>query len=299
MEVSEDCCQSKLGGFLVSIHIPVLLEEVLSFVPENPAVIVDGTLGEGGHTARFAERFKTARLIGLDRDPVMLERARARLAGEGVEAETHNIRFSRMPGVLGETRADFILLDLGISMFHFRGAGRGFSYTDDTLDMRLEPDLPTSAADLINHAGERQLKDLFSELGEERFAGRIASAIVKKRPVASAARLAEIILGAVPGRQRIHPATRVFQALRIRVNQELEELESLGKIAACLKPGGRLAVITFHSLEDRPVKHTLRALEGFRVLTKKPVLPRDEEIERNPASRSAKLRVIERLAENV
>lgn len=277
----------------------MLLAEVLLYLPENARLIVDGTLGEAGHTLAFHKERPSAQLIGIDRDPEMLERARGRLAEAGASVETHRSAFSRIPEVLNARRADFILLDLGVSMYHFRGAARGFSYTDESLDMRLDPSLPHTAEDLINHLGERELKDLFSELGEERFAGRIAGAIVRKRPLRSAQALAEIILGAVPGRQRIHPATRVFQALRIRVNQELDELNALPAIASCLAPGGRLAVITFHSLEDRPVKHTLRALgEGYRVLTKKPVLPTDEETSRNAASRSAKLRVVERLAEN-
>lgn len=300
MDASEDCCQSKLGRFpLEAVHVPVLLAEVLSFLPPEAAVIVDGTLGEAGHTIAFRKARPNAKLIGIDRDPEMLGRARARMEAEGVTAETHQARFSLIPDLLQGRTADFILLDLGVSMYHFRGAARGFSYTDETLDMRLDPDLPETAEDLINHLGERDLKQMFSELGEERFAGRIASAIVRKRPIRSAQDLAGIILQAVPGRQRIHPATRVFQALRIRVNGEIEELNALGPIAACLSPGGRLAVITFHSLEDRPVKHTLRALgDGFRVLTRKPVLPADEESARNAASRSAKLRVVERLAEN-
>lgn len=284
---------------LDSVHIPVLLTEVLTYLPEGARLIVDGTLGEAGHTLAFHSARPEASLIGIDRDPEMLERAGARILGAGAAVETHHAAFSRIPEILGSRRADFILLDLGVSMFHFRGAARGFSYTDDSLDMRLDPDLPDTAEDLINHMGEKDLQKLFSELGEERFAGRIAGAIVRKRPVRTAKDLATIILGAVPGRQRIHPATRVFQALRIRVNRELEELNFLPAIAGCLAPGGRLAVITFHSLEDRPVKHTLRALgEGFRVLTKKPVLPGDQEIEANAASRSAKLRVVEKLAEN-
>ncbi|MBL8019798.1 MAG: 16S rRNA (cytosine(1402)-N(4))-methyltransferase RsmH [Leptospirales bacterium] len=273
--------------------------EILAFVPQSPAIIVDGTLGEAGHSALFHAQFPGAKILGLDRDPEMLERIRAR-SEDFSWIELHRKPYRLAPEALGGRHADFILLDLGVSMFHFKGAGRGFSYQDESLDMRLDPDLPLTAADILNRKTERELKLIFQEYGEERFAGRIARVIFEKRPVHSARQLAKLILDAVPGKGKagIHPATRVFQALRIAVNRELEEIESsIPHLAEVLAPHGRLAIISFHSLEDRCVKHGFRALgrERFKILTPKPILPSAEEIARNPASRSAKLRVIEKL----
>ncbi len=278
-------------------HVSVMPDEVMSFVPPHARLIVDGTAGEAGHCVLFARSFPNARIVAFDRDPEMLERARARLEREGISGvELIGESFRSIP--LHLSGADFILLDLGVSMHHFRGAGRGFSYTDDTLDMRLDPRLEETAEDLINHRSEQDLKLIFQNYGEERFSGRIAHAIVRKRPIRSAQDLAALIAASVP-RTKGHPATRVFQALRIAVNGELDEIEnSLAGLADSLAPGGRLAIISFHSLEDRIVKHGLRKLEGLKVLTKKPLEPSDEEIRVNPASRSARLRVAEKTADN-
>lgn len=279
------------------VHVSVMPEEVISWAPQDARLIVDGTAGEAGHTLLLARRCPNARILAFDRDPEMLERARKKLGLAGMENRVELIRgsFGEIPEHTRE--ADFILLDLGVSMHHFRGAGRGFSYTDDSLDMRLDPDLEETAADIINHSSEKDLKLIFQNYGEERFAGRIARAIVQKRPVRTARDLSSIILGSVP-RSRSHPATRVFQALRIAVNDELGEIErALPLLARSLAPGGRLAVISFHSLEDRIVKHGLRALD-LKILTKKPLEPTEEEVRANPASRSARLRVAEKPADN-
>ncbi|MCE9596386.1 MAG: 16S rRNA (cytosine(1402)-N(4))-methyltransferase RsmH [Spirochaetia bacterium] len=285
-----------------STHTPVLPEEILAFVPASPRIIVDGTLGEAGHSKLFHAKYPEARIIGLDRDPEMLDRLRPTLGG-ATWIELHRKPYRLTPEVLAGRHADFILLDLGVSMFHFKGAKRGFSYQDELLDMRLDPDLPLTAADLLNRKTERELKLIFQEYGEERFAGRIARTIFEKRPVHSAQQLAALILAAVPGKGKsgIHPATRVFQALRIVVNRELEEIEgSIPHLAEVLAPNGRLAIISFHSLEDRCVKHGFRALgrERFKILTPKPTMAGEAEVSGNPASRSAKLRVIEKLADS-
>ncbi|MCR9143182.1 MAG: 16S rRNA (cytosine(1402)-N(4))-methyltransferase [bacterium] len=337
-------------------HEPILIEEILESAAEiGPRLIVDGTLGDGGHSLGFLQRFPEARLVACDRDPVMLERARTRIAAAGCADRSELVlsNFRDLPAWLAERElyADFVLLDLGVSMFHFRGAGRGFSYGDEgALDMRLDapgPDRRT-AADLLNTAAQGELQKIFQEYGEERFAGRIARAIVEARPLSTARQLAELIQAAVPrlparpagrkssytkapsgksepkparkssysksgpGPRQIHPATRVFQALRIAVNDELgAAAAALGAdgFPARLASGGRLAVLSFHSLEDRIVKqafreigvpaHQRRAAEAeYRILTRKPVPPTDAEIARNPASRSAKLRVLARSAED-
>ena len=332
-------------------HEPILLEEILELAgPVAPRWIVDGTLGDGGHSLAFLERFPEARVLGGDQDAVMLERAGSRIqaAGYADRFEAIHTNFRHLPAQLDERgiRPDFMLLDLGVSMFHFRGAARGFSYEDaQSLDMRLDthdPRRPT-AADLINTAGMAELQRIFQEYGEERFAGRIARAIVESRPIHTARELAALIRRSVPhpaparadaggksgrkssykkdggdggrktGGGQIHPATRVFQALRIAVNDELGAAQAalgLDGLPARLAPGGRLAVISFHSLEDRVVKaafreigvpaHQRRAREAqYRILTRKPLPPSPAEIARNPASRSAKLRVLERSAETI
>ncbi|TVQ26329.1 MAG: 16S rRNA (cytosine(1402)-N(4))-methyltransferase [Spirochaetaceae bacterium] len=287
------------------VHRSVLLDEVLEALaldgPEG--VLVDGTLGEGGHSVSFLQRFPLARIIGVDADRQMLDRARQRI-GEGAPVTFVNSWFDDYFAD-ATVRFDRILLDLGVSMYHFSLSGRGFSFrSDEPLDMRLSLDAETSAADLVNNQRESDLADLIYQFGEERYSRRIASSIVRARaarPLRTTKELAEVVWAAVPPAYRhgrIHPATRTFQALRIAVNGELDRI-SRGLPAALdrLQSSGRCAVISFHSLEDRIVKHLFRdyaQTRGYTVLTRKPIVPSDDEIRSNPAARSAKLRVIER-----
>ena len=289
-------------------HVPVMTAEVLQHLrPERGGVFVDCTVGLGGHARALLEAGAT-RLIGLDRD-------RHALAGAG---ETLSAWRDRIDLVHSDYRAldevldarhiavvDGALADLGVSSMQFDAPGRGFSFQrDEPLDMRMDQSAGDTAADLVARSSERELADAIFQYGEERFSRRIARAIVDARretPVATTGRLASIVRRAIPRRgfARIDPATRTFQALRIWVNRELEGLDRFLEAAVRrLRAGARLVVITFHSLEDRIVKHTLRALEsgdaGVRVLTRKPIVPSDEEITRNPRARSAKLRAAER-----
>jgi 16S rRNA (cytosine1402-N4)-methyltransferase len=289
-------------------HVPVMTAEVLQHLrPERGGVFIDCTVGLGGHARALLEAGAT-RLIGLDRD-------RHALAGAG---ETLSAWRDRIDLVHSDYRAldevldardiavvDGALADLGVSSMQFDAPGRGFSFQrDEPLDMRMDQSAGDTAADLVARSSERELADAIFQYGEERFSRRIARAIVDARretPVATTGRLASIVRGAIPRRgfARIDPATRTFQALRIWVNRELEGLDRFLEAAVRrLRAGARLVVITFHSLEDRIVKHTLRALQsgdaGVRVLTRKPIVPSDEEITRNPRARSAKLRAAER-----
>jgi 16S rRNA (cytosine1402-N4)-methyltransferase len=309
-------------------HEPVLLEEVLSFVPLGARLLVDCTLGGGGHAEALLAHFPRAELFGSDRDAEAVAAARARLLPGEAPALAGRVllkqlAFSALPHHLFAGSVDFLLADLGMSSHQLESGPRGFSFTQDgPLDMRMDPGAGgETAAERVNHAAPDTLRDLLWRYGEERFAPRIVQAIVDARalaPIETTAQLARLVAGVVPARlQRrgFHPATRVFQALRIAVNDELGELERLLDAAlALLAPGGRLAVISFHSLEDRPVKERFRAWEqpctcpasmpacvcgkvplGRRV-TRKPVTPTAAEAGSNPRSRSAKLRVFERAA---
>ena len=307
----------------MSIHEPVLLAEVLTYLvpPDGEGVLVDATLGEGGHSEAFLRRYPRLSVIGVDADSSILEVARGRLAGFGERIKIVNAWFGRFFADYREPKqADLVLMDLGISRFHYEASGRGFSFDrDETLDMRLGTDLPTTAADIVNTMEPADLADILFRFGEERFARGIVSRIVRERqkePITSSSRLAGIVAAAVPaprGRRRIHPATRTFQALRIAVNRELEQLqEGLARAIAVLAPGGRIGVIAFHSLEDRIVKRFFREKSRectcppewpicqcggkaeLRVVTAKPITATAQEISRNPASRSAKLRVAEK-----
>jgi 16S rRNA (cytosine1402-N4)-methyltransferase len=286
-------------------HVPVLLREVLEALrPQAGGLFVDCTLGLGGHTRALLEAGAT-RVIGLDRDRSALALATTRLAALAGRLEPVPADFRDLPSVLssrGVERVAGVLADLGVSSMQFDAEGRGFSFRrDEPLDMRMDQGAGPTAADLVNRAEEAELADVIYRFGEERYSRRIARALVAARPVATTGQLAAVIRRAVPTRgwQRIDPATKTFQALRIWVNRELEGLDQFLQDAADrLEPGARLAVITFHSLEDRIVKHTMRALSAetpgaFRVLTKKPVTPAEDEIAANPRSRSAKLRVLE------
>jgi 16S rRNA (cytosine1402-N4)-methyltransferase len=291
-------------------HIPVLTTESLSFLrPERGGVFVDCTVGLGGHARALLEAGAT-RLIGLDRDLDALASARATLASWSGRVDLVHADYRGLDHVLddrGITTVDGALADLGVSSLQFDAEGRGFSFQrDEPLDMRMDQSRGETAADLIARVTESELADTIYGYGDERFSRRIARAIVKERTrqrIDTTGRLADIVRRAVPrrGYQRIDPATRTFQALRIWVNGELDGLDRfLGAATRRLRAGARLVVISFHSLEDRIVKHTFRALEhagaDILVLTKKPVVPGDDEIARNPRARSAKLRAVERLA---
>jgi 16S rRNA (cytosine1402-N4)-methyltransferase len=286
-------------------HASVLLRETLELLAVRTGGLwVDGTVGLGGHAeAVLRATAPDGRLLGTDRDGETLERARARLAPFGERARLVQSDFRDVPRHLAGEPADGILLDLGVSSAQLDDPERGFSFqADGPLDMRMDRTARTTAADLVNGLGERDLADVIYEYGEEPASRRIARAIVRERdrePIETTTRLAEVVRRAAKHSRRpgLHPATRTFQALRIRTNRELDALpEALAALAACLRPGGRLAVIAFHSLEDRPVKQTFRALDGqgYRELVRKPVRPGDEETSRNPRARSARLRAIAR-----
>ena len=290
-------------------HIPVMTAEVLEHLrPGGGGLFVDCTVGLGGHARALLEAGAT-RILGLDRDLDALARARETLAPWSHRVELVHADYRSLDDVLDRQQiahVDGTLADLGVSSMQFETPGRGFSFQrDEPLDMRMDRSRGETAADLVARATERELADAIFAYGEERFSRRIARAIVEARqdaPVDTTLRLASIVRRAIPRRgfMRIDPATRTFQALRIWVNRELEGLDRFIETAAArLRTGARLVVIAFHSLEDRIVKHTLRALERreplVRVLTRKPLVPTDDEVTQNPRARSAKLRAAERL----
>ena len=291
-------------------HVPVMTREVVALLqPERGGLYVDCTVGLGGHARALLEAGAT-RLIGLDRDPDALAIARESLAPWGDRVELNHADYRELPRLLAErglAGLDGALADLGVSSLQLDAADRGFSFRrDQPLDMRMDRSQGATLAQLLRDIEEQALADAIFQYGEERFSRRIARAIVLARrtaPVETTGQLADIVRRAVPrrGHQRIDPATRTFQALRILVNRELEGLDAfLASAAERLLAGARLAVISFHSLEDRIVKHVFRALEragaALRIVTKRPLVPSDAEVEANPRARSAKLRAIERLA---
>jgi 16S rRNA (cytosine1402-N4)-methyltransferase len=289
------------------LHEPVMVAEVLEQLePSRGGTFVDCTVGLGGHARALLEG-GASRLIGLDRDPAALAMATEPLATFGDRVELVHSDYRALTGVLddrGVPAVDGILADLGVSSMQLDAPGRGFSFRrDEPLDMRMDTSQGQTAAEAIAAADEQTLADVIYEFGEERHARRVARAIVaagREAPIDTTGRLADVVRRAIPrkGYSRIDPATRTFQAIRIWVNRELEGLDAfLGAAADRLAPGGRLAVITFHSLEDRIVKHTFRALQSagrLTVRTKRPVWPAEAEVERNPRARSAKLRAAER-----
>ena len=309
-------------------HTPVLLDRVVSLFLDAPAgVVVDATVGAGGHahavTQARLERDGTAHLVGLDRDPVALALAEERLAPlrPAATVELVRTRFDALPRVLDDLEVPAvagILLDLGISSMHIDAAERGFSYRNDgPLDMRMDPDLPTSADDIINRWEPTEIVRILRTYAEERFADRIARAIVAARPITSTAALAEIVRDAIPAAARRtggHPATRTFQALRIAVNDELGALDAvLPTVIDRLKPGGVAVVLSYHSLEDRRVKRAFAAaatgcicppqlavcacgqLPLVEHLVRRPERPSSEEVAANPRATSALLRAVRRL----
>ncbi len=282
-------------------HVPVLVAEVLQWLDPRPGqVIVDGTVGGGGHALAIAQRLgPTGKLIGVDLDPAALEAAADRLAGLPVELVHGN--FADLPEILqalGIQAVHGILLDLGMSSLQLADPCRGFSFSQDgPLDMRFDPTRGEPAWRLVNRLSAKKLAELIWQYGQERYSRRIAQAIVAYRqqnPITTTGQLVQIIHQCLPRQRtdRIDPATRTFQALRIAVNQELEFLKTaLHRLPKCLLPGGRLAVISFHSLEDRLVKQAFTSDQRLEVLTRRPIRPSQTEIEQNPRSRSAKLRV--------
>jgi 16S rRNA (cytosine1402-N4)-methyltransferase len=291
-------------------HEPVLVAETVGLLdPSRGGLFVDCTVGLGGH-ARAVLAGGATRLIGLDRDTTALSIAAEALAEWQDRVELVHADFRDLPAVLAARGIDVIagaLADLGVSSMQFDAEGRGFSFRrDEPLDMRMDQTQGPTAADLVADADEEDLANVIFQYGEERYSRRIARKLVEARRtgrVATTGQLAQLVRRAVPhkGYQRIDPATRTFQALRIWVNRELEGLDGfLVEVSKLLGAGARLAVITFHSLEDRIVKHAFRALaageDALRVLTRKPVIPGEAEVARNPRARSAKLRAIERLA---
>jgi 16S rRNA (cytosine1402-N4)-methyltransferase len=291
-------------------HVPVLFQQAIDFLNVRAGgTYADCTLGMAGHAEGIVRRLgPQGRLIGFDRDPEALELAKVRLArvlnelgSEAPQITLIGKAFSAIEEEVQPASLDGILADFGVSSLQFDEARRGFSFqADGPLDMRMDTRSGQTAEQVVNEADERELADLIYEYGEERRSRRIARAIVRGRPIATTGQLARIIAQAAPAmkQERIHPATRTFQALRIYVNRELDEIKALMEAAPkLLKPSGRLVVISFHSLEDRIAKDTLRegAHNGtLEILTRKPVIAEEEETDRNPRSRSAKLRAAEK-----
>ncbi len=315
-------------------HTPVMTREIISFMNLKPGgIYADCTLGGAGHSKAILERIMPeGRLIGIDRDKAAISNAKRVLEPYKDNIDLFHAEFSELPDVLnslGVEKLDGILADLGISLYQIEASGRGFSFMrDEPLDMRMNPEKGENAEDLINRLSEKNLVKIFREYGEERRSKKIANEIVRARAknrIKTSGQLASIILKAVPKRETrinsqkgktksIHPATRVFMALRIAVNHELDNIKALMKFApSFLKPGGRLCVLSFHSLEDRIVKHGIKAHErecicppalprcicnhkkSLRRLTAKPICPARDEIDANPMARSAKLRAAERV----
>jgi 16S rRNA (cytosine1402-N4)-methyltransferase len=302
------------GGHGTVGHVPVLLKEAIDFLAvKRGGTYLDATVGLGGHSYEIAKRLGApGHLIGFDKDPAALERAQEKLQGTG-EGAGHapgdwpmvtliHGSFAEVGERMAPASLDGMMADLGVSSLQLGNAERGFSFqAEGPLDMRMNPMSGETAEQVVNHIDERELADVIYEFGDERRSRRIARAIVRSRPIRTTTQLVEVVSAAARSmkHERIHPATRTFQALRIFVNRELEDLKALLEAAPqVLKPDGRLVVISFHSLEDRIVKDALRegAKQGlYRLLTKKPVTAGEEEIDGNPRSRSAKMRAAEKI----
>jgi 16S rRNA (cytosine1402-N4)-methyltransferase len=289
----------------MAIHKPVLLKEALDFLKiEKGKRFIDATVGEGGHTAEIIQR--GGEVLGIDQDPEILEQARSLLGDKVVLVQGNFREIDRIGRENKFTEVDGVLLDLGISSWHLKESGRGFSFQkDEPLDMRADPNLSVTAADLLNGLTKNELKELFQKYGEEERAPQLAAAVVRARSLKPFRTTADLVgvaekVGRTKDvrRDRIHPATKIFQALRIAVNDEVENLRSvLPRAFEVLGAGGRLVVVSFHSLEDREVKRFFQEMEAQKrgtELTKKPVPPTAAEVAQNPQSRSARLRVIER-----
>jgi len=298
-------------------HQPVLLNEVLEYIPDNVGIFVDGTLGGGGHTRALIEKLSanscqlSARIIGIDQDLEAIFATKSNLAEFANQIEFVHDNFSNLPKILEAkniNKVDTILLDLGVSSYQLDNVARGFSFRDNApLDMRMDQSAKESATEIVNNYPEEDLAGIFYDWGEERNSRKIAKNIVlarKESKIETTNQLSKIVESSFPAnyknKYKIHPATRVFQALRIETNNELNILkEFIPKAVEFLAGDGRLLIITFHSLEDRIVKHAFRDLEEkypekYKVLTKKPITASEEEIAQNPRSRSAKMRVLEK-----
>ena len=290
-----------------SSHEPVLVAEVLALLaPSRGGQFVDCTVGLGGHTQALLEH-GASRVLGLDRDAAALDYARERLQPFGDRVELVHADYRRLDEILAARNlppVDGLLADLGVSSMQLDAPGRGFSFRrDEPLDMRMDTTQGPTAADALREVDERTLADVIYRFGEERYSRRVARAVIEARArnaIETTGQLADLVRRAIPrkGYSRIDPATRTFQAIRIWINRELEGLDTfLASAARNLSAGGRLLIVTFHSLEDRIVKHTLRGLQadgGLKILTKRPVVPSEAETARNPRARSAKLRAAER-----
>ena len=297
------------GGGREARHVPVLLKETIDFLAvRRGGTYIDATVGLGGHSFEIAKRLGAlGHLIGFDKDPAALEIARERLAPQGEDwpkVELLQGSFAELANDQRPATTDGLLADIGMSSLQLDDAARGFSFqADGPLDMRMDPHNERTAEQVVNHLDERELADVIYEFGEERRSRRIARAICRSRPIRTTAHLAEVISAAArpmnQAERRIHPATRTFQALRIFVNRELDDLRVLLEAAPrILQSGGRVVIISFHSLEDRIVKDAFR--EGvkqgqYRMLTKKPVTATEDESDRNPRARSAKFRSVEKI----
>jgi len=288
-------------------HTPVLVEETIHWLAIKPdGLYVDATVGLGGHAIEIVRRLGAGgQFVGLDRDAAALEIARTRLAEFGDKVTLVHANFSQIGEVFAERRlrpADGVLADLGVSSMQLDKGERGFSFRErGPLDMRMDRDMEETADDIVNTVEEKALADLLYQLGEERDSRRIARTIVRARPIRDTEHLATVVAGArkVRGRQKLHPATKTFLALRIAVNREMEELgQFLSRVPATLSQGGRWVMLSYHSLEDRPVKQCFQRLarEGaLKILTKKVIQASDAEIAANPRARSAKMRVAEKI----
>lgn len=292
---------------LEHIHTPVLVKEVLEGLhPERGGVYVDATLGLGGHAKALLEAFpQVNHLIAMDWDEEALELARERLSSFEDKISFYHSNFKNIELVVSEEGypgVDGILMDLGLSSYQLDESGRGFSFMrDEPLDMRMDRSTTILASDMVNKLPEERLAQLIQLYGEEPWAKKIAAAIVARRsdrPILSTVELASVVREAIPRRfhpRKIHPATRTFQAIRIAINREFENLtQALESAVRVINPEGRICVISFHSLEDRIVKHFFRNCQDLKVVTKRPIRPSDKEVKENPRSRSAKLRIAEK-----
>jgi 16S rRNA (cytosine1402-N4)-methyltransferase len=284
------------------MHYPVMAEEAISLLAVRPeGVYLDATAGMGGHTSLIAQRLTTGIAIVNDRDAESLEMARRNTEAWAERLRFHHGPFSRLAEAVAEAgfrKVDGLLADLGVSRYQLTAPERGFSFsTDGPLDMRMDQTTGMTAADLVNHTAEKALADLIFQLGEERRARKVARALVRARPLRSTLHLADVVERAVPRTGHLHPATKTFMALRMAVNDEPGELDSLLEIGPeLLAAGGRMVVISFMSLDDRKVKVRFRELGSagrVTILTRRPLQPSEEEVFNNPASRSAKLRALE------
>jgi 16S rRNA (cytosine1402-N4)-methyltransferase len=288
------------------LHTPVLAAEVVEWLRIRPeGTYVDATAGTGGHAIEIAKRLTTGRLVVIDRDPQALEITRERLKPYKEKVVLVHAEFSKIGEVAGNLNLpplDGVLADLGISSLELDSPERGFSFRwAAPLDMRMNPDTPLTANEIVNRWSEKEIADLLYQKAEERDSRRIAKAIVRSRPIRDTEHLATVVAGVrkARGRQKLQPATKTFLALRNAVNREEEELEQfLSRTPATLSSGGRWIILSYHSLEDRPVKRAFQRLEregSFRVLTRKVIVPSDEEVRNNPRSRCAKMRVAEKI----